>query len=615
MDSSEEETGRPGPEDAAPESHPAGLRSGPQVYLAIGEQRDRADCLQEDSWTGQAPGVGVGPPAEVDTPRGSPGPEDDQARPPSYREVKTSSELCGAAPTMPSGAQPESGSFVGGPDPDPAALGHGQAGRRPQDSLAAERAAGPGAAGSAADQGGLAVPLGLKLAPSEPCDPPSFLVRDPSDTRASPKGPRLEEPEDVSALSGVIKRSPSVISDSGIESEQSSVAWSEARSRALDLPGDREALQQLVRRHALHRGSLEGGRTESNASLPSGAQASLTSISSLPFEEEEQRELALTKLTKSVSAPQISSPEEPAEDTDARQLEASPAEAPAVPPTGSGAPGRRAPPCSGEDSPFVEVALDADGPRGPAYIDIPQRSERPFGPPGPSCPERRTGHPRGAESEGLSAQVPGVRAEGQPAARALPGALADTPQGTAEVLSAGGGALSRSHISGVDRPGHPQVPEWGCGSPADATHVESAGQPSDSPATVDAAAFCPGAKCSLQAGPGAGTLCATARPLWPPQRAGDQEPRVCAPVQAPPPAPAETFALDSLQAVEVVNLSVSCTTTCLPFSSVPKETPARVGFSARQTQVPITHQPVGSFGAVSSHSSELGEEASERMFR
>ncbi|XP_050180890.1 protein FAM135B isoform X4 [Myiozetetes cayanensis] len=129
------------------------------------------------------------------------------------------------------------------------------------------------------------------------------------------KEQRGEESEEFTLMSGAIKRSSSIISDSGIESEPSSVAWSDARSRALELPSDREILHHLVRRHAIHRNSLEGGHTESNTSLPSGIQASLTSISSLPFEEEE-REVELTKLTKSVSAPQISSPEEPTEEVD-----------------------------------------------------------------------------------------------------------------------------------------------------------------------------------------------------------------------------------------------------------------------------------------------------------
>ncbi|XP_068036535.1 protein FAM135B isoform X5 [Anomalospiza imberbis] len=144
----------------------------------------------------------------------------------------------------------------------------------------------------------------LKALPSHICEVKSVT-----------KEQRSEESEDFTLMSGVIKRSSSIISDSGIESEPSSVAWSDARSRALELPSDREILHHLVRRHAIHRNSLEGGHTESNTSLPSGIQASLTSISSLPFEEEE-REVELTKLTKSVSAPQISSPEEPPEEVD-----------------------------------------------------------------------------------------------------------------------------------------------------------------------------------------------------------------------------------------------------------------------------------------------------------
>ncbi|KAG2464785.1 protein FAM135B [Polypterus senegalus] len=106
-----------------------------------------------------------------------------------------------------------------------------------------------------------------------------------------------------------MKRSLSLISDSGIESEPSSVAWPDVRIKPQDSMSDRDLVHQLVRRHAMHRNSLEGCQTESNASLPSGIQASLTSISSLPFEEEQQ-DVELSKLTKSVSAPQISSPEE-----------------------------------------------------------------------------------------------------------------------------------------------------------------------------------------------------------------------------------------------------------------------------------------------------------------
>ncbi|XP_012578351.1 PREDICTED: protein FAM135B [Condylura cristata] len=582
-DSDEEETR--GPEPAPRSADPC---SESQVYLTIGGFQSGVDLPDADPWPGQPPHVGV------DTP----GAEDSQALPLSYIEVKASRErVCGGEPPVEISAPQDSRRFVGDLDPDPAAPGPGRAGGRRHNALSAEKAAGPGSAGRGAGLEGRTAALGPKPVPMESCDAPDFLVRDPADPRASPKDLALEGQEDASVLSGVVKRSASVISDSGIESEQSSVAWSEARSRALELPGDREALRQLARRHGLHRGSLEGGRTESSTSLPSGIQASLTSISSLPFEEEEQRELALTKLTKSASAPQISSPEESAED--------------------AGAPGRCSPPCGGEDSPFVEVILDADSQQGPSYIDIPQRSERPPAPPGPRQRERRTGSPPDAETQGPDRR-PRARAAEQPGAGASPRSPMGPPRDTAPVLNAGGGPLPRSSVSEVDCAGHPRVPEWGCGSPAGATRLESVGRASASPGPAGAAAFGPGAHSSLGPGREAGTLCSTVSPtVSPPLRprlVGNQEPRARTSGPAPPLAPAETLSLDSLKAVEGVNLSVSCTATCLPFSSVPQEPPARAGFSARQAQCPITHQPVGSFAAVSSPASKLGEAVSERMF-
>ncbi|KAL0962197.1 hypothetical protein UPYG_G00336980 [Umbra pygmaea] len=127
--------------------------------------------------------------------------------------------------------------------------------------------------------------------------------------------------------SKILNRSPSVISDSGIESEPSSVAWlpdapRTAGGRPLE---DSLILQHLASRHPAHRSSLDGLQTESGASggsLPSGGggstgiQASLTSISSLPYEDDEElrNQQQLSKLTKSVSAPQISSPEDTEED-------------------------------------------------------------------------------------------------------------------------------------------------------------------------------------------------------------------------------------------------------------------------------------------------------------
>uniref|UniRef100_A0A8C6YJL2 Family with sequence similarity 135 member B n=1 Tax=Naja naja TaxID=35670 RepID=A0A8C6YJL2_NAJNA len=75
----------------------------------------------------------------------------------------------------------------------------------------------------------------------------------------------------------------------------------------------------------------------------------------------------------------------------------------------------------------------------------------------------------------------------------------------------------------------------------------------------------------------------------------------------------ETLVLESKKAMEIVNLSVSCTATCLPFSSVLKETPPLTVLSSKQVTSPITHQPVGSFGVISCESSKVGEEDNEQM--
>ena len=84
------------------------------------------------------------------------------------------------------------------------------------------------------------------------------------------------------AGSKIMKRSSSVISDSGIESEPSSVAWPlEAALRGrppLDFSSEREIPQQIVCRHPVHRSSLEGLQMESNGSLPSGGYTGLAHL-------------------------------------------------------------------------------------------------------------------------------------------------------------------------------------------------------------------------------------------------------------------------------------------------------------------------------------------------
>ncbi|KFO91924.1 Protein FAM135B, partial [Buceros rhinoceros silvestris] len=458
------------------------------------------------------------------------------------------------------------------------------------------------------------------------------------------KEQRGEECEEFTPMSGVIKRSSSIISDSGIESEPSSVAWSDARSRALELPSDREILHHLVRRHAIHRNSLEGGHTESNTSLPSGIQASLTSISSLPFEEEE-REVELTKLTKSVSAPQISSPEEPTEEVDISKHSET---------------------TSGDSEENLKSCMETEGGSGKLIVDY---SECQIST-GSGQPESR-GHPKlsirhsssnnelqGEESEGFPdtycssenarppicpKQLQDNASECQPLAsdgecslktpRACNYLDKDTDEFDTHIedpkdkiklesLKTQQDFYSSSRILGeesfsesiklapdfcypVPAPSETST-EFGsmqgeCGSSladeSPVVYAEMQGlqeiELNDLPASAE---------------PSAGSYQAEY-----PQEPNSQEHKLVANGAGFSAATAEGVALESRKAVDVVNLSVSCTATCLPFSSVLKETPATVGFAAKQAAPPITRQPLGSFGVISSSSNEMDDETNERM--
>ncbi|XP_051467737.1 protein FAM135B [Apus apus] len=456
-----------------------------------------------------------------------------------------------------------------------------------------------------------------------------------------PKEQRGEESEDFTQMSGIIKRSSSLISDSGIESEPSSVAWSDARSRVLELPSDREILHPLVRRHGTHRNSLEGGHTESNASLPSGIQASLTSISSLPFEEEE-REVELNKLTKSVSAPQISSPEEPAEDVDiSKHGEAT----------------------SGDSGGNLKSCTETAGENGKSVVDfsecqIPTESGKhePRGHSNPSIKHSssNTELQGEEEKEGFPVTYYSLENEKPPSyPKQLPECQSlesngecslKTPRAcnylnknmdkldtctedpkdklTPDTLKTQRDFYSSSRISGEESfsQGIKLVPdfcypvpassetstEFGstqgeCGSSladeSPAVYSEMQGlqeiELNDSPASAEPAIG------SCQAGYS--------------QEPKSQEHDLVANGTGFHLATTDGVALESRKAVDVVNLSVSCTATCLPFSSVLKETPAMVGFSAKQAASPITRQPLGSFGVVSSNSEEMAAETNERM--
>ncbi|XP_049709811.1 protein FAM135B [Elephas maximus indicus] len=638
MDSDEELIRGPGlGENEATPNH-AVLCSESQVYLTIGEFQNKASLPEEECWTGQRSEVRTHPLADIDMPIKSLGPDDGQVPALTYIDVKSSSknpcriepmvvepmvvEPMVVEPMVVISAQCETGASGDSYELDRTVLNKMAAGGSHQNAICSEKT--PlhelSPLGKRVEQEGKMVLLSLKPIPSEPCDPLSSILRDPLDIRSSLKDPHTEEQEEVLVLSGVIKRSSSIISDSGIESEPSSVAWSDARSRALDLPSDREVLHQLVRRHALHRNSLEGGHTESNTSLPSGIQASLTSISSLPFEEEE-RELALTKLTKSVSAPQISSPEESAEDTDTMQQGGGLAEALDVHTKSIDSPGNCSQLCGGTrthdaeiDHSLVEIVLDADDHQDPGYIDIPKGKESQLDPQGHCSPGGRTDNPPDVDTKGLNLKIPRIIALEKPRDRSFHRTVLETPKGMPKDLSVGERALSDSTISDVEDIVHHKVPVWSCASATDAIDLDPTGDPSSLPRITDDTAFTKGANASPGTEHKAGTMCPTVNHSTHFQESENQELKAGTSITVSPLNAPETFPLDSLKAVEVVNLSVSCTATCLPFSSVLKETPARAGFSSKQTPFPITHQPLGSFGVVSTHASRLEGEVSERMF-
>ncbi|XP_051827092.1 protein FAM135B isoform X1 [Antechinus flavipes] len=490
--------------------------------------------------------------------------------------------------------------------------------------------------------------LSLKHLPVNSTDSLSPMPRDPLDVKSLPRDPKSNEREVLSALSGTIKRSSSVISDSGIESEPSSVAWSEARSRALELPSDREVLHQLVRRHAIHRNSLEGGHTESNTSLPSGIQASLTSISSLPFEEDE-REVALNKLTKSVSAPQISSPEELAEDNDIsksdqgnletldghfqKSLEENQHEGRNINSIRN-FPGFQNDPPKHDCEVFPsleEMAYNTDHPQeDKGYMDLAKVNDN---------PNFLFGHCSFTYSEPVGNEKPFVGGAEYSSTAQTKELTLDTlhvskvdtiqddvsnkdllenPQTGSEVSKTKNDIFSNINISAIENfpQSIHQVSEFPCSSSTETVMPDANKDKRRDSCTGDDVPTQEGCHILQEV-----DLNEVVMVNHSPEVHGidyqcfeNFESKHVANSNNFHLASTEALTLDTRKTVEVVNLSVSCTATCLPFSSVVKEAPAKVGLSSKQNVFPITHQPVGSFGVVSCDARALEEEVNERMF-
>lgn len=413
----------------------------------------------------------------------------------------------------------------------------------------------------------------------------------------------------------VMKRSSSLISDSGIESEPSSVAWpmeTELQGRpSLDFSSEQELPKQIVLNHLLHRSCVEGLQMESNGRFPSGGiQASLTSINSLPYEDDQQQK-QLSRLTKSLSAPQISSPEDTDEgrvlhvllnqDTDTahhQDLEL----------------------CS-EQSEFSQLV------RIPDQILKNRSSEKNKFQQYPSEMCRITSVLSG-ESEGLlpedfversyvkQSAVIGSQLEEKDHQTHTSGRRTpanDVDLGETGALSCSCGNKSCAHRSAAKQEGISSEDE--CQSvhqsklqgTEEKTHMDSL-QTSQKQSQFN--------KFTVTPRPSELTGLTTMEipTLVSPRTSGTTSdcPSTASKISN------SGLAFVNKKMVEVVNMSVSCAPTCLPFSSVLRDSPSVSGLSARQAPSPITHQPLGSFGIIYSSSHmpiNMDEETNERMLK
>ncbi|XP_056255669.1 protein FAM135B [Seriola aureovittata] len=432
--------------------------------------------------------------------------------------------------------------------------------------------------------------------------------------------------------SKIMKRSSSVISDSGIESEPSSVAWPvEAALRGRPLL---EFPQQTVCRHPVHRSSLEGLQMESNGSLPSGGiQASLTSISSLPYEED-QHQRQLSKLTKSVSAPQISSPEDTEEDhvllnqeadtkslvrhqdsckincsslisnVDSEQSESSLLDTSSI--TNLGHNLKES--VISEKSNPPQYLSETYRPKTVSEVLLLQESvESPhveestvIG----SCGENINHQAHISE---VSASVEDVHLIESEAAPCSCGNKPCAHESAAdeERINTGDechhfhqtelhGVKEQEGLDPSQTPLEPSGLQYSNDLPNNTTSTTSTTQrPNDLTGLTasDISSFDLNGISS-----------------------GEKEPLDCQTKSSK--IPNSGLAFVNKKMVEVVNMSVSCAPTCLPFSSVLRDSPSISGMSTRQATSPITHQPLGSFGIISSSSLNplnMDDETNERM--
>ncbi|MCJ8735587.1 hypothetical protein PDJAM_G00248840 [Pangasius djambal] len=369
----------------------------------------------------------------------------------------------------------------------------------------------------------------------------------------------------------IMKRSSSVISDSGFESEPSSVAW------PLDIrpgvAGSRDPLHLCRRR--VHRNSLEGLQTESHGSLPSATQASLSSISSLPYEDEdEERQRQLNTLTKSASAPQISSPDNNNDNViqDPTNQEKVVLEA----------------------SSQMRKKIDYGNIAARQEVSNQEMSEEIL------C---KKGETEDIETDtGLISNISEVLLFHKFAKEATDEASDhEDVKDCSGVLHDGDSSLLNENT------GNPDSHNCDAISFHDIHLSEledgELGNITDTPNHENQISY----NVDSQAGSKPSDL--KELPTNGREEKGKEGHARTNQV------PSSGLAFMNKKVVEVVNLSVSCAPTCLPFSSVLRDSPSVCGLSIRQANSPITHQPMGSFGIISSSSSSLctEQEISERM--
>lgn len=436
--------------------------------------------------------------------------------------------------------------------------------------------------------------------------------------------------------SKVMKRSSSVISDSGIESEPSSVAWPvEAALRGkphLDFSSEREIPQQIVLHHPVHRSYLEGLQMDSNGSLPSGGiQASLTSISSLPYEEDQQQR-QLSKLTKSVSAPQISSPEDIEEGHTLLNGEAD-----------------RKSLVGHQDSCRINCSLNSN-------LDSEQSELSPLdmsssSNPGHILKENITSEK--ANSPRYLSETYGIKSVSSSVSEvSLLQESVEIPhvKESAVIGSQRDNLNHQTHMSEVTSVEDVHVVEsetvpCSCGNKP-SVHESAADQEriitgDDCQSFHQTQLF--GAEKHECLDPSQTLIKPSCFNELPSSNSTTKRPsdllglanedtgssadvnEVSSSEKAPLDCPSKPskipnsgLAFVNKKMVEVVNMSVSCAPTCLPFSSVLRDSPSISGMSTRQATSPITHQPLGSFGIISSSSLSplnMDEETNERMLK